>query len=280
VRFVSRRHSVLPGFGITMGLTLMYLSLIVLVPLGTLLLRSTFMGWEVFWAEVTAPRVVASLRVSFTASLIAALLNAVFGAIVAWVLVRYDFPGKKVVDALVDLPFALPTAVSGIALATIFAGNGWLGSILEPMGIRLTNSFGGIVVALTLIGLPFIVRTLQPALEDLEAEMEEASASLGAGRLQTLTRVIVPSVLPAHLTGFAMAFARAVGEFGSVIFIAGNLPFRTEIAPLLIFMQLEQRDYDGAIAIAVVMLIFSFVMLLAINLLQWWSRRYQIAAGG
>ena len=259
---------------------MLYLSFVVLIPLGTLLLRSSSMGWEAFGEAIMDPRVTASLRVSFAASFLAATINAVFGSIVAWVLVRYDFPGKRIVDAMVDLPFALPTAVSGIALATIFARNGWLGSILEPLGIRVANSLVGIVVALTLIGLPFIVRTLQPALEDLEAEMEEASASLGAGRLQTLSKVIGPSILPALLTGYAMAFARAIGEFGSVIFIAGNIPFKTEIAPLLIFMKLEQRDYNGAMAIAVFMLIVSFALLLAINLLQWWSRRYQIAAGG
>ena len=262
-----------------MGITLFYLSFIVLIPLGTLLLRSSSMGWETFSNAILDPRVVASLRISFGASLVAAMINAVFGSIVAWVLVRYDFPGKRIIDAMVDLPFALPPAVSGIALATIFARNGWLGAFLEPLGIRVANGLLGIIVALTLIGLPFIVRTLQPALEDLEVEMEEAAASLGAGRLQTLTKVIAPAVLPALLTGFAMAFARAIGEFGSVIFIAGNIPFETEIAPLLIFMQLEQRNYEGAMAIAVVMLIASFVLLLSINLLQWWSRRYQIAAG-
>lgn len=280
MKLLPRQHSVLPGFGITMGITLFYLSFVVLVPLGTLLVKSTSMGLEAFVDAILDPRVIASLRVSFGASLLAATLNAVFGSILAWVLVRYDFPGKRIVDAMVDLPFALPTAVSGIALATIFAGNGWLGSILEPLGIEVANSLLGIVVALTLIGLPFIVRTLQPALEDLEAETEEAAASLGAGRLQTLTKVIAPGVFPALLTGYAMAFARAIGEFGSVIFIAGNIPFKTEIAPLLIFMQLEQRDYDAAMAIAVVMLVASFVLLLTINLLQWWSRRYQIAAGG
>lgn len=279
MKIFPRQHSVLPGFGVTMGITLLYLSLIVLIPLGTLLLRSTSMGWEAFVEAIMNPRVLASLRVSFGASLIAASINAVFGSILAWVLVRYDFPGKRIIDAMVDLPFALPTAVSGIALATIFARNGWLGSILEPLGIQVANSLLGIVVALTLIGLPFIVRTLQPALEDLEAELEEAAASLGAGRLQTLSKVIAPAVMPALLTGFAMSFARAIGEFGSVIFIAGNIPFRTEIAPLLIFMQLEQRDYDAAVAIAVVMLLASFLLLLTINLLQWWSRRYQIAAG-
>jgi sulfate/thiosulfate transport system permease protein len=280
MRFFFRRHTVLPGFGITLGFTVFYLSLIVLLPLGALVLRTTTMGWEAFWATIVDPRVLAAFRLSFGAAFLGATLNAVFGSIVAWVLVRYSFPGKRLIDAMVDLPFALPTAVSGIALVTVFSGNGWIGRWLEPLGIQVVYTWVGIVIALTLIGLPFVVRTLQPALEDLETELEEAAASLGAGRLATLRRVILPTVLPALLTGFAMAFARAIGEYGSVIFIAGNMPLRTEIAPLLIVIKLEQYDYAGATAIAVVMLIASFLLLLAINLLQWWSRRYQIAAGG
>ena len=280
MKFALRRHTVLPGFGATLGFTVFYLSLIVLLPLGGLVLKTSTMGWDSFWDTILDPRVLAAFRLSFGTAFVAALLNAVFGSLVAWVLVRYPFPGKRVIDAMVDLPFALPTAVSGIALVTIFAGNGWIGRWLEPLGIRVAYTWLGIVVALTLIGLPFVVRTLQPALEDLEAELEEAAASLGAGRIETLRRVIFPTVLPALLTGFAMAFARGIGEYGSVIFIAGNMPMRTEIAPLLIVIKLEQYDYTGATAIAVVMLLASFLMLLGINLLQWWSRRYQIAAGG
>jgi sulfate/thiosulfate transport system permease protein len=279
MKLLKRQHSVLPGFGLTMGFTLVYLSLIVMLPLAALFLKTSTMGWSAFWTTITEPRVLAAYRLSFGASLAGATINAVFGFVVAWVLVRYQFPGKRVVDAMVDLPFALPTAVSGIALTTIFAGNGWLGQWLEPLGIKVAFTWVGIVIALTLIGLPFVVRTLQPALEDLEAELEEAAASLGATRLQTLRRVILPTVLPALLTGFAMAFARALGEYGSVIFIAGNLPLKTEIVPLLIVIKLEQYDYTGATAIAVVMLVASFAMLLVINLLQWWSRRYQLAAG-
>jgi sulfate transport system permease protein len=279
MRFLFRQHSVLPGFGITLGFTLLYLSLIVLLPLAALFLKTSTMGWPAFWSTINDPRVLASYRLSFGTAFAGALINAVFGFTVAWVLVRYSFPGKKVVDAMVDLPFALPTAVSGIALTTIFAGNGWIGPWLEPLGIKVAYTWIGIVVALTLIGLPFVVRTLQPALEDLEAELEEAAASLGATRWQTLRRVIVPTVLPALLTGFAMAFARALGEYGSVIFIAGNMPLKTEIAPLLIVIKLEQYDYAGATAVAVVMLVASFAMLLAINLLQSWSRRHQLAAG-
>jgi len=270
---------VLPGFGITLGFTLVYLSLIVLLPLAALFLKTATMGWSAFWATISDPRVLASYRLSFGTAFAGALINAVFGFVVAWVLVRYSFPGKKVIDAMVDLPFALPTAVSGIALTTIFAGNGWLGQYLEPLGIKVAYTSLGIIVALTLIGLPFVVRTLQPALEDLEAELEEAAASLGATRWQTLRRVILPTVLPALLTGFAMAFARALGEFGSVIFIAGNMPLKTEIAPLLIVIKLEQYDYTGATAVALVMLLASFAMLLTINLLQSWSRRHQLAAG-
>jgi sulfate transport system permease protein len=270
---------VLPGFGITLGFTLFYLSLIVLLPLGALVLRTSTMGWDAFVATVLDPRVVASYRLSFGASFLGASINAVFGTIVAWVLVRYTFPGKRLVDAMVDLPFALPTAVSGIALTTVFAANGWIGRYLEPLGIRVAYTWIGVVVALTVIGLPFVVRTVQPALEDMDAELEEAAASLGAGRIATLRKVILPTIMPALLTGFAMAFARAIGEYGSVIFIAGNMPMSTEIAPLMIKIKLEQYDYAGATAIAVVMLLASFLLLMVINLLQWWSRRYQTAAG-
>lgn len=275
-RFRFKQHSVLPGFGLTMGFTLFYMATLILIPLGGLVLFTTRMSFADFWSSaVTDPRVLAAYKVSFGASLIGAVLNGVFGFIVAWVLVRYTFPGKRVVDAIVDLPFALPTAVSGIALTTLYAHTGWVGRWLEPLGIKVAYAFPGIVIALTLIGLPFVVRTLQPALEDLEIEIEEASASLGASRWQTFRRVLLPTVLPALLTGFALAFARAVGEFGSVYFIAGNMPYKTEIAPLLILIRLEQFDYLGATAIGVVMLVVSFVMLLVINLLQWWSRRYQ-----
>jgi sulfate transport system permease protein len=272
MRFAPHRHRVLPGFGLTLGFTLFYLGLIVLLPLAALLLQTSTLGWSAFLEAVTDPRVVASYRLSFGASLLGALMNAFFGFIVAWVLVRYTFPGKRLIDALVDLPFALPTAVSGIALATIFSGNGWVGRWLEPLGVRVAFTWMGVVVALTLIGLPFVVRTLQPALEELGAELEEAAASLGAGRFQTFRRIIVPSVLPALLTGFAMAFARAVGEYGSVIFIAGNLPMKTEITPLLIVTKLEQYDYAGATVVGTAMLAASFLLLLAINLLQRWAR--------
>lgn len=274
------RHSVLPGFGLTMGFTLLYLGLIVLLPLAALAVTAGSLTWAELSARVADPRVLAAYRVSFGAAFAAAVINAVFGFVVAWVLVRYRFPARRLVDAMVDLPFALPTAVSGIALTTIFSANGWVGRWLEPLGIRVVFTWTGIVVALTLIGLPFVVRTLQPALEELEVELEEAAASLGASRWETFRRVILPSVTPALLTGFAMAFARGVGEYGSVIFIAGNLPMRTEIAPLLIVTRLEQYDYAGATAIALVMLLASFAMLLAINALQWWSRRHQIAEGG
>lgn len=273
-----KHHSVLPGFGLGMGVTLLYMSLLVLIPLGGLLLFVvTRMSLAEFWDKaVFDPRVLAAYRLSFTASLTAALLNAVFGLVVAWVLSRYTFPFKRVIDALVDLPFALPTAVSGIALTTLYARTGWVGQWLEPIGIQVAYTWVGIVVALTLIGLPFVVRTVQPALEDLEREVEDAAASLGATRLQTFLRVIFPTILPSLLTGFALAFARALGEFGSVYFIAGNMPFRTEIAPLLITIKLEQFDYPAAAAIGIVMLVTAFVLLLVINLLQWWSRRYQV----
>jgi sulfate transport system permease protein len=261
----------LPGFGLAFGYTLLYLSLIVLIPLSAAFFKTFTLTWDAFWATVTAPRVLASLRLSFGASLIAALINAVFGLLVAWVLVRYRFPGRRIIDALVDLPFALPTAVAGIALTAVYAKNGWLGSLLEPLGIKVAFTPLGVVVALIFIGLPFVVRTVQPVLEDFEAELEEAAATLGANRWQTFARVILPAVWPALLTGFTLAFARAVGEYGSVIFIAGNMPMVSEITPLLIITKLEQYDYAGATAIAVVMLVISFGLLLLINLLQWWS---------
>lgn len=269
IRF--KQPSVLPGFSLTLGYTVFYLSLIVLLPLSALFLRTTTMGWESFWATITDPRVVASYRLTFGASLVGALINAVFGFIAAWTLVRYSFPGKKLIDALVDLPFALPTAVSGIALTAIYAPNGWLGQYLEPLGIKAAFSPLGVTIALTFIGLPFVVRTLQPALEELDPAVEEAAASLGASRVQTFVRVILPALLPALLTGFALSFARALGEYGSVVFISGNMPMKTEITALLIIAKLEQYDYAGATAIAVAMLLASFVILLVINLLQWWS---------
>ena len=264
---------VLPGFNLTLGYTLFYLCLIVLIPLSALVFKTFTLTWDQFWVAVTAPRVLASYRLTFGASLIAALVNLVFGLLVAWVLVRYKFPGKKIVDALVDLPFALPTAVAGISLTALLAGNGWIGQYLEPHGIKLAFTPAGIVIALIFIGLPFVVRTVQPVLEDTEKELEEAATSLGATRLQTFMRVILPSILPALLTGFAMAFARAVGEYGSVIFIAGNMPMVSEITPLIIIGKLEQYDYAGATAVALVMLVISFMLLLVINGLQGWQRR-------
>lgn len=268
-----KQHSVLPGFNLALGFTLLYLSLIVLIPLSAAFIRTTALTLPEFWNAVTTPRVIASYRLTFGASFAAALVNAVFGLLVAWVLVRYRFPGKKFVDALVDLPFALPTAVAGIALTALYAGNGWIGQYFEAIGIKIAFTPLGVFVALTFIGLPFVVRTVQPVLEDLESELEEAAATLGANRLQTFARIIFPTLFPALLTGFALAFARAIGEYGSVIFIAGNMPMVSEITPLLIITKLEQYDYAGATALAVVMLVISFVMLLIINLLQWWSRR-------
>ena len=267
-----RQHSVLPGFNLALGFTLLYLSLIVLIPISAAFVRTAELTLPEFWDVVTTPRVLASYRLTFGASFAAALLNAVFGLLVAWVLVRYPFPGKKLVDALVDLPFALPTAVAGIALTALYAGNGWIGQYLEPLGLKIAFTPAGVFVALTFIGLPFVVRTVQPVLEDLEPELEEAAATLGASRLQTFLRVIFPAIFPALITGFALAFARAIGEYGSVIFIAGNMPMISEITPLLIITKLEQYDYAGATALAVVMLVISFVLLLTINLLQWWSR--------
>ena len=268
-----KRHSVLPGFNLALGFTLLYLCLIVLIPLSAAFIKTASLSWPQFWDTVTTPRVVASYRLTFGASLAAALLNAVFGLLVAWVLVRYRFPGKQIIDALVDLPFALPTAVAGIALTALYAGNGWIGRWFEPFGIKIAFTPLGVFVALTFIGLPFVVRTVQPVLEDVESELEEAAATLGASRLQTFTRVILPTIFPALVTGFALAFARAVGEYGSVIFIAGNMPMISEITPLLIITKLEQYDYVGATALAVVMLVISFILLLIINGLQWWSRR-------
>jgi len=264
-------RSIIPGFGPTMGFTLAYLGLIVLVPLAAAFLKTAGMGWQEFWTVVTSPRALASYRLSFGASLIAGGINAVFGLIVAWVLVRYKFPGRRLIDAIVDLPFALPTAVAGIALTAVYAENGWLGSLLKPLGIKVAFTELGVLMALTFIGLPFVVRTLQPVLEEQEAELEEASASLGANRIQTLVRVVFPELFPSLLTGFALSFARALGEYGSVVFISGNMPMKTEITPLLIITKLEQYDYRGATALAVVMLVSSFLLLLLINTLQKWS---------
>lgn len=275
---VFKQRSIFPGFGLSMGFTLVYLSLIVLIPLAALFWRTTMLSWEQFWGAITAPRVLASYWLSFYASLTAALLNVVFGLLAAWVLVRYSFPGKRIVDAMVDLPFALPTAVAGISLTSIFAKNGWFGQYFDAWGVQVAFTPLGVIVALTFIGLPFVVRTVQPVLEDLDAELEEAAVSLGANRWQTFTRVLLPPLLPALLTGFALAFARALGEYGSVVFISGNMPLRTEIVPLLIITKLEQYDYAGATAIAVVMLVASFGLMLFINLLQRWSSARHAAA--
>lgn len=268
-----KQRSVLPGFGLTLGFTLAYLGLIVLVPLSAAFVKTAGMGWHDFWEVVSSHRVVAAYRLSFGASLAAAFVNVVFGLIVAWVLVRYSFPGKRIIDAIVDLPFALPTAVAGIALTTLYAQNGWIGRLLFPYGIKVAYTWTGVFVALTFIGLPFVVRTVQPVLQELEPEIEEASSTLGASRWQTITRIVLPELAPSLLTGFALAFARALGEYGSVVFISGNMPFKTEIVPLLIITKLEQYDYHGATAIAVVMLVTSFCLLLLINLIQKWSRR-------
>ncbi len=262
---------VLPGFGLSLGYTLVYLSLIVLLPLAAVFIQTATLTWAEFWAIVTAPRVVATYKLSFGAALAAAAINVVFGLMLAWSLVRYRFLGKKLVDALIDLPFALPTAVAGIALSALWAGNGWLGGLLAPFGIKIAFTPLGVLVALIFIGVPFVVRTVQPVLEDLETELEEAAASLGAHRRQTFTRVLLPVLTPALLTGFALAFARGVGEYGSVIFIAGNIPMVSEITPLIIITKLEQYDESGATAVAVVMLLFSFIILMTINLLQAWA---------
>jgi sulfate/thiosulfate transport system permease protein len=267
------KRNVLPGFRMTMGFTVFYLCLIVLIPLLTLPAKTATLSWDKLWATISDPMVVASYRLSVGASLIAASLNAVFGLIVAWVLVRYSFPGKRIIDALVDLPFALPTAVAGITLTTIYAPNGWIGARLEPLGIKVAYTPLGVTIAMIFIGLPFVVRTLQPVIEDLDVELEEAATSLGASRMRVLLQVILPYLYPAWLTGFALAFARAVGEYGSVVFISGNQPMRTQIAPYLILTKLEQFDYAGATAIAVVMLLMSFTLLLVINALQGWTTR-------
>jgi sulfate/thiosulfate transport system permease protein len=272
------RPSIIPGFGLTLGFTVLYLSLLVLVPLSALFLKTATLTWRQFWDTVTDPQVVAAYKLSFGASLIGALINVVFGSLVAWVLVRYRFVGRRLIDAMVDLPFALPTAVAGIALTAVYAETGWVGRYLEPMGIKVAFAPLGVVVALTFIGLPFVVRTLQPIIEDLDREVEEAAASLGARRWQTIAKVILPGLWPAMLTGFALSFARALGEYGSVVFISGCIPYETEIPPMLIITKLEEYDYAGATAIAVVMLLSSFALLLAINLLQWYAaNRHAVA---
>ncbi len=275
----GKPHRVLPGFNLALGTTVLYLSLVVLIPLSALVFKTLTLTWPQFWDAVTGERVMASYRLTFGASFLAALVNMFFGLLVAWVLVRYEFVGKKVVDALVDLPFALPTAVAGISLTALLAGNGWVGQVLEPLGIQLAFNPNGVVIALIFIGLPFVVRTVQPVLEDTEQELEEAATCLGATRWQTFSRVILPAIWPALLTGFAMAFARAVGEYGSVIFIAGNMPMVSEITPLIIIGKLEQYDYAGATAVAVVMLVISFALLLFINALQTWQRHRTGAPG-
>ncbi|WP_268992439.1 sulfate ABC transporter permease subunit CysT [Sphingomonas sp. Leaf21] len=271
--FRQKRRSALPGFGLTMGMTLFWLGLVVLVPLSALVIRAAGMGWTGFAEVGLSPRALAAYRLSFGAALAAAAINAVFGLLIAWILVRYEFPGKKLIDAAVDLPFALPTAVAGIALVSLYSDNGWVGSLLAPLGIKVAYTPLGVTIALVFIGLPFIVRSVQPVLADLGRDVEEAAATLGATRAQTFGRVILPAISPALLTGFALAFARGVGEYGSIIFIAGNMPFKSEIAPLLIITQLEQFDYDGATAIACVMLVLSFAMLLFVNLLQAWRAK-------
>lgn len=274
-----KAKSVLPGFGLTMGFTIVYLSLLVLLPLSMIVLKTSTLTWDKFVKTISSPAVVAAYKLSFGAAAVSAVVNAFFGLIVAWVLVRYTFPGKRLLDGLVDLPFALPTAVAGIVLTTVYAPNGFFGQWLEPHGIKVAYTPIGIVVALIFIGIPFVVRTVQPVIEELDAEVEEASASLGASRYKTLTKVIAPVIVPALLTGFALAFARALGEYGSVVFISGNIPMKTEIVPLAIMTKLEQFDYAGATAIAVVMLASSFLILLGINLLQWWSLRRTSAQG-
>lgn len=269
----TKTKNILPGFNLSLGYAVLYLSLIVLIPLSAIFIKSFTLTWAEFWQAVASPRVVASYKLTFGASLIAACINAVFGLLTAWVLTRYQFWGKKIVDAFVDFPFALPTAVAGISLSAIYATNGWIGSLLEPAGIRVAYTPLGVVVALTFIGLPFVVRTVQPVLEDLPAEVEEAAASLGANRWQVFYKIIFPAIWPALITGFALAFARAIGEYGSVIFIAGNMPMVSEITPLIIITKLEQYDYSGATAVAAVMLVISFALLFLINAFQWWSNR-------
>ncbi len=275
MKLAFKQRNILPGFGLTMGFALVYLSLLVLIPLSSIFLKTATMSWARFWGTITSPRVLASYQLTFGASLIAALVNALMGFLVAWVLARYRFPGKRLVDSLVDLPFALPTAVAGIALTSLYAENGWIGHFLAHWGIKVAFTPLGVLVALTFIGLPFVVRSVQPVIEDLDQQTEEAAVSLGASSWQTFGRVIFPAVLPALLTGFTLAFARALGEYGSVVFISGNMPMRTEITPLLIITKLEQYDYAGATALAVVMLVVSFLLLLGINFLQWHSRRFQ-----
>ena len=270
---MSQRSRVLPGFGLSLGFTLAYVSLIVLIPLSAVFIKSFGIGWDGLWEILTSERILKSLQLSFSAALIAATVNVIFGLLLAWCLVRYSFPGKRIVDALVDLPFALPTAVAGIALTSLYAKNGWIGQYLEPLGIHVAYTPIGITLALIFIGLPFVVRTVQPVLSDIETELEEAASALGANRWQTITKVILPILFPALLTGFALAFARGVGEYGSVIFIAGNMPYKTEIAPLMIISRLEEYDYAGATTIAVVMLLLSFGILFLINLVQAWASR-------
>ena len=270
-----KKFNALPGFNLTLGFTLFYLSALVLLPFAALVIRAGELSWSDFWRLATTERALASYRVTFGASAVAALANGIFGALLAWVLVRYRFPGRRVIDAMVDFPFALPTAVAGLTLSNLFAGNGWLGRFLVPHGIHGSFSQLGIVIALTFVGMPFVVRTLQPVLENLEHEVEEAAATLGSGRLRTFVFIVAPTIFPALLTGFALAFARAIGEYGSIVFISGNLPFKTEIAPYLIVMRLEEYDYTGAIALAVVLLVFSFLLLGAINLLEQWSSKFQ-----
>jgi len=268
-----RKPSVIPGFGLTLGFTLTYLSLIVLIPLAGLVLKTASLGWDDFWRIASSERTLAALRISFGLSALAAAINAVFGLIIAWVLVRYDFPGRRLFDAFIDLPFALPTAVAGIALTAIYAPNGWIGGLIAPLGWKVAYTPIGILIALIFIGLPFVVRTLQPVLEDLDRDVEEAAATLGAGRARVVATIVLPMLMPPLLTGFALALARAIGEYGSVIFIAGNIPYVSEIAPLLIVIRLQEFDYAGATAIATIMLAIAFLLLLAINLLQAWTRR-------
>jgi len=269
------RFNALPGFGLTMGFTLTYLSALVLIPFAGLVIRACGISWHEFWQMVVSERALAAYRLTFGASFVAAIANAVFGTLLAWVLVRYDFPGRRMIDAMVDFPFALPTAVAGLTLANLFAENGWLGRFLVPLGIKGAYSSLGVILALTFVGMPFAVRTLQPVLQNLEIEIEEAAATLGAGRLRTVVSVVVPSLMPAVLTGFALAFARGIGEYGSIVFVSGNIPFKTEIAPYLIVMRLEEYNYTAAIALAVVLLVFSFLLLMAINQLEQWSARFQ-----
>jgi sulfate/thiosulfate transport system permease protein len=271
----QKKFNALPGFGLTLGFTLFYLSAIVLIPFAGLVLRACELSWSSFWDLTTTPRALAAYRLTFGASFVAAVANAVFGTLLAWVLVRYEFPGRRFIDAIVDFPFALPTAVAGLTLSSLFAANGWLGRFLVPIGVRGAFSPLGVVIALTFVGLPFVVRTLQPVLENLEREVEEAAATLGSGRLRTFLSIIAPSLFPPLLTGFALAFARAIGEYGSIVFISGNQPFKTEIAPYLIVMRLEEYNYQGAIALAIVLMGFSFVLLATINVLEQWSNRFQ-----